>query len=57
MAKRLGALVIFRPDVTMADAERALIRLAEEGLIEGNEGTGATAFDPDREGWPVWYIP
>lgn len=62
---RYGAVVVFRPNVTKAQAERAMKRLEREGLIEPKMRFTAEGFAPgshvegfdSRWGGPVWYVP
>ena len=55
--KRLGAIVVFKNDVTRERAERAILKLEYEGLIEpAIWKVKVETFDP-AWGWPVWYVP
>ena len=52
--KRVGALLIFRDGVTANMAREVLSCV---GLTDQIWQQEVHEFDPDREGWPVWYIP
>ena len=63
--KRYGAVVVFKEGVTKEEAERSLLKMADDagyGALDNEtytaikEGHCVEKFDPD-EGSPVWYIP
>jgi hypothetical protein len=56
MAKRLGAVVIFKPHVTREQAVLLLTRLENVLDLERMARPIIQEFDPDI-GSPVWYVP
>ena len=57
MKPRLGAVVVFKPGVSKTDVEIALAKLEVDGLLDPELSSFVHVFDPDTEGYPVWYIP
>lgn len=63
--KRLGTVLVFKEGTTKAEAQKALRKLEEMGLIEithfefaGRKQTSPSINEFDDEwGGPVWYIP
>lgn len=51
--KRIGAVVVFKADVSRARAMEMLNKLARQGWIEVAK---MEEFEPEK-GWPIWYIP
>jgi hypothetical protein len=56
--ERVGAVVIFKPGVTVDEARRALINVpqVESGDDPLVDGPQVEAFDPNH-GFPVFYVP
>lgn len=55
---RVGALLIFRPGMSVPEAHGIVAELAQRGLLDRTRfAQTVETFDPDREGSPVWYIP
>lgn len=52
--KRIGAVIVFKADVSRVRAKEMLEKLERQGLIESQ--TVLHEFNP-AEGYPVWYIP
>lgn len=58
MKKRLGAVIVFRPEVTREQAERILDSM--KWVLDGSGWAGGRTPVHDyieEHGGPVWYIP
>lgn len=60
MAKQRGVVLVFKPEVTQAQAQAAVAELAAKGLLDVGYYCGGVPhineFNPDHGG-PVWYVP
>jgi hypothetical protein len=58
MAKRLGTVLVFKPGVTKAEAEKALDKIASVIATDYYIAPKPpiNEFNPDHGG-PVWYVP
>ena len=65
--KRFGTVIVFKPEVTKAEARKVLKQLEASGLVSTSDWVspvnGENYHTPvvyeyeDRFGSPVWYIP
>ena len=60
MAKRRGALLVFKKGAKIEKIAAAIGKLAREGMLDEDyfvPGTPLVREFDDDEGGPVWYVP